>query len=342
MQIDQDTKTILVINVTRIGDTLLTTPALRAIARTWPHASIDVLGHRNRVEVLCALPFLRRVDYISKRSAPWRGWIDFFTKPYDLALVYGFDTALIRYAVRVAQHCVAYRQDDEALNRSIGTIVERPDFQSDHAVRLTFALPAALGARFDGGRLSYMVTQAERGWAAIRLANDLPANTKPIIGLQVASFPTKAYRDWPIDSFVELTQRILAYWPHAHFLILGGNEEKSRTEILKTHLGSAATLYAGTVSLRQTGALMSLLDLYIGVDTGPTHMMSSFDIPLVGLYHGFSRSELIGPIDHPCFYAVDHPLAGPDCSTEASMADISVDMVFDKVCLALSTNTNDK
>ncbi len=80
---------------------------------------------------------------------------------------------------------------------------------------------------------------------------------------------------------------------------------------------------------------MSRLHLYIGVDTGPTHLMSSFDIPMVGLYHGFSRSELIAPLEHPCFYPIDHPLAGPDCSTTETMADISVDRVWTAVQQAL-------
>ncbi len=81
---------------------------------------------------------------------------------------------------------------------------------------------------------------------------------------------------------------------------------------------------------------MSQLDLYVGVDTGPTHMMSAFDIPLVGLYHGYSRSELIGPLEHPCFYPVDHPRAGPDCPMGAAMAEITVERVFTAVRLALS------
>lgn len=326
---------ILVINVSRIGDTLLATPALRAIAGAWPQAAIDVLGHPNRVEVLRALPFLRHVASISKTSAPFRGWRSWLAKPYDLAFVYGYDEALVRYALRVAKHVVAFRQADDDINARLGTVVEAPAFQSAHAVRLALALPAAAGVAPTGCRLSYVVTAEERDRAASRLAADLPPEHAPLIGLQVASFPTKAYRDWPIESFIELCGRIRSRWPQAHFLVFGGAEEAPRIEILKARLGPAATVYAGRLSLRQTGALMSRLDLHIGVDTGPTHLMSAFDIPLVGLYHGFSRSELIAPLEHPCFFAVDHPQAGPDCSTEASMADISVDTVFSRVCDAL-------
>jgi heptosyltransferase-3 len=326
---------ILVINVSRIGDTLLATPAIRALAAAWPDATIDVLGHPNRVEVLEHLPFLASVGPISKKSAPWRGWLDRYSKPYDLAVVYGYDESLVAYALRVAQRVAAFHQKSEAINARLALRVETPAFQSAHAVKLALALPQALGVAPVGRRLSYVVTEAERAWAAAALAAEVPADAHPLVGLQVASFPTKAYRDWPIESFMVLCERIRQRWPHAHFLIFGGAAEHERTAALKHRLDTAATLYAGKLSLRQTGALMSRLDLYVGVDTGPTHLMSAFDIPLVGLYHGFSRSELIGPLDHPCCFAVDHPRAGPGCPTEAPMSEISVDRVWDAVCRAL-------
>lgn len=327
---------ILIIHVSRIGDTLLATPAIRAVAAAWPEADIDVLGHPNRVEVLEHLPFIHRVGTISKRSAPWRGWLDQAGKPYDLALVYGQDEALVAYALRVAKRVAAFRQRDDRLNRRLALVVEPPPFQSDHAVRLALGLPAALGIPSAGLRLAYRVTDEESAWAARTLARDMPADAGPVVGIQVASFPTKAYRDWPLESFATLCDRIRAAWPAAHFLIFGGGEEMERTTRLKQGLGASASLYAGKTSLRQTGALMSRLDLYVGVDTGPTHLMSTFDIPLVGLYHGFSRSELIAPLEHPCFYPVDHPLAGPCCSTDASMADIDVDTVWNTVRRAMT------
>lgn len=328
-------RNILVINVSRIGDTLLATPAIRALAARWPNANIDVLGHPNRIEVLRHLPFIRRVAAISKKSAPFRGWLGLVAKPYDLAVVYGNDEALLTYALRVARRVAALRQPDDRINSRLAVLVEQPAFQSAHSVKLALALPLALGAGPAGLRLSYAMHATEGAWADATLVRDLPNGAGPLVGLQVASFPTKAYRDWPIESFMELCGRIRQKWPHAHFLIFGGSEERARTEALKSHLGPAATLYAGRLSLRQTGALMSRLDLYVGVDTGPTHLMSTFDVPLVGLYHGFSRSELIAPLEHPCFYAIDHPLAGPDCSTTATMADIGVDRVWEAVQRAL-------
>lgn len=332
--LDPAPRRVLVIQVSRIGDTLLATPALRAIARAYPQAEITVLGHPKRIEVLANLPYVSKVGAITKRQAPWRGWL---SRPsYDLAFVYGFDAPLVAYGLRVARRVVAFRQADRRLNEQLYRVVEPPPFQSEHSVLQLQRLPMAVGVPACGGRLAYCVTPPEAAAAAARLVADGAADRRPLIGLQVASFPTKAYRDWPVEHFAALCDRIVRQWPQSHFLIFGGGEERQRTQWLKEQLGGRAMLYAGSLSLRETAAQMSLLDLYVGVDTGPTHLMSAFDIPLVGLYHGFSRSELIAPLDHPCLYAIDHPQAGPGCPQEASMADISVDIVMTAVEKALA------
>lgn len=323
----------LFINVSRIGDTLFAAPALRALAAAYPGSPITVLGHPRRVEVLRHLPFATRVAAISKRSAWWRGRIG--ARRYDYALVYNFDEALVAYALRVAERVVAFRQADEALNRRMYRCVEPPPFQSEHAVLQRLRLTAALGVPAAGLRLAYCVTPAETTTARARLAADIPPRASPLIGLQVASFPTKPYRDWPVEYFTSLVAHIRADWPHAHFLIYGGTEERTRVEWLGAQLGAAATLYAGKLTLRETAAIMSLTDLYLGVDTGPTHIMSAFDIPLVGLYHCLSSSRMTGPLEHPKLYVIDHPRSRQDCTEAASMSEITVESVLDRIRRAL-------
>jgi heptosyltransferase III len=323
----------LVINVSRIGDTLLATPALRAIAAAHPQARITVLCHPKRAEIVRHLPFIERIGAITKRSAPLRGRLP--GRRFDYALVYGFDQPLVAYALRVARRVVAFRQQDESLNRQLYRTVEVPAFQAGHTVAQLQQLPAALGIKPDGGRMVYQVTSAERTWAERRLNADVPAANGPLIGLQVASFPKKAYRDWPVEQFADLAESISRDWPRSHFLIYGGSGERDRTNWLRQRLGARATLYAGVLSLRETAALMSCTDLYVGVDTGPTHIMSAFDIPLVGLYHCYSPSRLIGALDHPKFYPVDHPRAN-GCTTETPMAEISVETVLAAVRRALA------
>jgi heptosyltransferase-3 len=332
-----DVREILVINVSRIGDTLLVTPAIRAIAAAYPGARLTFLGHPKRMEIMENLPFIARAGSITKRRAFWSGRLASGTR-YDLAFVYGNDLPLIEYALRVAKKAVAWRQGVASIDNRLYKAVEPPGFQSAHSVVLQMALPAALGIRPAGHRLAYRVTDQEAAWAEGTLARDLPHGAGPVIGLQVASFPTKGYRDWPIGHFIALCRRVLSEYGRSHFLIFGGGLERERTRELHRQFPGSSTVYAGKLSLRQTAALMSRLDLYIGVDTGPTHIMGTFDIPLVALYHCYSPSRLIAPLEHPCLYAVDHPDLGKGaCGPETPMGKISVDTVWECVRAALAS-----
>lgn len=323
---------ILVVNVTRIGDTLLTTPVLRSLKKAWPNAHLTFAGHRKRIEVLHHLPFIDRLTTIDKKYAPFLGRLLY--KKFDLALVYGHDASLIDYALRTSDKVIAFRQPSEALNGRLYAVAREDGFQPTHAVTLNLCLVRPLGLEPDGFNVSYLVTENENAWAKATLARQ-GARGNPLIGMQIASFPTKGHRDWPIEYFIQLAQQILGLHPDAHFCIFGGSQEAERTHRLAAFLRDRATLFAGRLSLRETGALMNQVDIYVGVDTGPTHIMSSLGKPMVTMYHPTAPSSALGPIHHPCCFAMDHPLAKggkpwPDngASFDTPMADISVNDVL--------------
>ena len=324
---------VLVINVTRIGDTILTTPVLRALARAWPQAKLTFLGHPKRVEVVEHLPFVAETGAISKQRAPWRGRL--FGSRWDLALVYGHDRPLIEYALRVAPRVVAFRQEQDALNARLYRVVAPAASQRVHAVNQLLLLPGALGIQPDGLRLSYEVTPAEKDWAREYLGK-LSNDRGPLVGLQIAGFHATSYRDWPLERFAELCGRMRARWPGVHLMLFGGAAERARTSELARRVGGRVTNLAGSVTLRQSAALLDRLDLYVGVDTGPTHIMSALDAPMVAIYHCHSPSFAIGPLERPRCYVVDHPRPAP-CAADVPMAELEVEPVWAKVLEAAST-----
>ncbi len=320
---------ILFVVVSRIGDTLFASPALRALAAAWPAARISVLGHPNRVEVFRHLPHVAEVGSITKTSARLkRLWP---RKAYDLAFVYGFDTALVNFALAVSSRVVAFRQADEDINRRLAVAVPVPAFQSEHAVLQLLRLPAALGVASTSRRIDFALAADEISAARARLRAAGLAEGWPLIGLQIASFPTKGYRDWPAENFLELTRHIAARWPAARFLIFGGKEERERTRWLANAIGASAVDFSGRLTLRETGALMGQIHLYVGVDTGPTHIMSAFDTPMIALYHCLSSSRHTGPLDHPAAWLIDHPDTDHGCSEQSAMHQIGVDRVWTAV-----------
>ena len=331
-----EAKRVLIINVTRIGDTLLATPAIRAIAKFFPHAKLTVLGHPKRVEVLENIAYIHRVGGIDKRGALLRGWRDaLLGAEYDFAFVWRNDQALVRYALRKARHVVAHRQQDERINAKLFAVVERIPDNQIHAVAWALSLPKAVGIPADNYQLDYYVTEAEMFSARQRLEADFPGITGPFIGMQVASFATKSYRDWPIENFIALATRINDENPGARIVLYGAAADRDRIAKLTSAHPGKSTSYAGEFSLRQTVAMMACTDLYIGVDTGPTHLFAALKKPMVVLYHPSLPSALYKPLEATALYAIDHPLAGPDATSDIPMAGISVDTVWQAVRAAL-------
>jgi heptosyltransferase-3 len=323
---------VLVINVCRIGDTLLVTPILRAVKVACPEGRLGCLAHPDRAALLQGLAFLDELGTITAKVAWSRGW--FRRHRWDYALVYGHDAPLVRYALRVASRVIAFRQHDAALDARLWRAVT-PPAQVMHAVHERLLLAAELGVTTDDNRLAYAPTETElvaaRDWLTRRAIA-----ARPLVGFQVASFPTKSYRDWPLDSFVELGRRLLAARPRAHVLILGDRESRASAARLAGALGPRATSAAGALDLRRTAALIARLDLYVGVDTGPTHIAGALGVPMVALYHCRHRGAQLAPLGHERLTVIEHPTADADCTPSAPMAAISVDTVWEKVQQRLS------
>ena len=150
-------KRILVINVARIGDTILAVPVFRALRAAYPQAEIVCLAHPKRVEVLQGLPQIDRSAPITKRSAPFMGWLG---KGYDLALVFGHEPALLAYALRAARQVVALPTGNPAIDARLFAAV--PDKGILHAVDDRLRWLEALGIPATSRRLDYRVTDAER------------------------------------------------------------------------------------------------------------------------------------------------------------------------------------
>ena len=99
--------------------------------------------------------------------------------------------------------------------------------------------------------------------------------------------------------------------------------------MLESLLGKRLTTLAGRLSLRETAAVISQLNLYVGVDTGPSHIAGALQIPMVVLYHCKHPSRCLAPPEHPRLNALDHPDVDSErCTEHSSLSMISVDRVW--------------
>lgn len=316
---------ILVINVARIGDTLMITPILRSLKQALPRGELSCIAHPGRATALAHLPFLDHLIPMTKRWAPFKDRLG--GKSWDYALVYGYDLALVRYALRTARQVVAFQQADAGTNARLFRAVPKPR-EPLHAVRERALLAETLGVTVQDARLGYQVTPKEKQAALAWRARHLAPNAAPFIVFHPTSFHTKPYRNWPLESFAELGRRIALRWPKVRFVITGGPDDRARADALSALLGQHAINYAGQGDLRQTAAILSLADLYIGVDTGLTHLAGALNLPMVALYHCLHPGWRLAPLQHAHLKLLEHPRALADCNEQTAMAEIDVNSVY--------------
>ena len=328
---------LLVLVSSRIGDSLLVTPAIRALKGKFPDAHLEVRGHPKRMDVFRNNPHIDRLGSITPSRARFMGWVS--GKRNDFALVFNPDTELERFALRVSDRVVAFgnpdigRISDERIVR-----VQRPA-DSIHAVHERLLLVEAVGAVADGYSLDYVVSPEEREGASVWVGSRCGLDSRPLIGVQLQSFATKSHRDWPTEKFVDLLKRIRSRFGASRFVLLGDESGRKRAIDVARRLGDSCALAAGEMGLRKSAAIMAELDLYIGVDTGPTHIAGALGIPMVALYHCLYPGRNLAPLGHINCRIIEHPATGGGCSGFSDMGEISVDTVWTQVVQLLDGRT---
>jgi len=312
-----------------VGDSLLATPALFNIQKHFPNADIDLFVHRNRLDLFANTPNVNLLGAISEKRAWYKGWLS--NKKYDYVIVFNYDNQLsniIKFALRVGKLVIASDVDDDKINSRLHVSIPRLPNQHHIDIYNHYLSPFDFKKKYT--RIKIYLSFEEREFATALLSQHKLSKSRFLVGYQMISFPTRSYRDWPVDNFQLLAEKILDKKPNAFFLIFGSTEDQSKITQFKKHMPMDTYLDLTGLSLRKTAAVMSLIHLYVGIDTGPTHMMSAFDVPMVAMYHGKFPSKYYAPIDHPYCVAIDHPKKDK-CLEKDTMADISVDHLFLKL-----------
>jgi heptosyltransferase-3 len=313
----------------RIGDSLLATPAITTFQKNFFNAKIDLLTHRNRLDLFENIPNVNLLGSISEKRAWFKGWLAL--KKYDYVIVFNYANELsniVKFALRVGDKVIASPVPDKKINSKLFALI--PRHNSQHHIKAYLKYLAPFNIKKLHTRISFYPTYNEINFAKSILAKiKLPRNSF-LVGYQICSFSTRSFRDWPLCNFIALSKKIIKVKPMTFFVLFGAIEDRQKVSSFFEHFSHDQCLDLTGLSLRNTAAVMSLIDLYIGVDTGPTHMMSAFDVPMVAMYHGKFPSKYYAPIGHPNCIAIDHPKKDK-CTERDTMADISVDHVFLKL-----------
>lgn len=262
-------KKILLVQLRQLGDILLTTPSIREIKKQWPEASIDFLAHPMGKLILDGNPHLSKVLTYDEKAS-WRDQLRFLrmlkNQRYDLVLdfMYNPRSALYAFATRAPKR-LAFPSRREFFFTDIV-----PQSQTvEYIVREKFRYLKALG-------LNPTEETLELPWneAHVKTTTDFfqrnPSFEKAKVRVAISPTHRRAERQWPIERYAQLADRLVKDYKASIVWIWGpGEEEFVRNAIA---LCKEPMLLAPKTSFRELAAFLANCDLFIGNSNGPSHV----------------------------------------------------------------------
>jgi lipopolysaccharide heptosyltransferase II len=264
---------ILVIQLKRAGDVIVTTPVLPALRRILPKVDIDFLVDAPFASLLDHHPDIRRT-HLYDRQAPWKSWHRLREESYDCILDFqSSPRSVIAGLLSGAKRRAGYRVS--FWGQFFTESIKRPGSSvsvTEGKMTLIRSLWPEVGPA--GERRIYL-TLEERQWAE----SVMPTTTgAKMVGL----VPThrRTSRRWGADSFVQLAQLLAK--KGAMTWLFWGPGEKEYVETIAKKAPDSRMIPA--TSLRQMAALLERCQTVVTNDNGPMHLAVAVGTPTVTLY----------------------------------------------------------
>lgn len=267
---------ILVIQLRRIGDVLLTTPAVTALRKKFPAARIDFLVEKNSVSILGGNPEIDQIlVYDKKHSFHWLKKI-FFTR-YDLVVDFLNNprSALITF-FSFAKKRLGFKSKGRSWAYNLKVV---PDDKSKYVVDYKFDLLRPLGIERDAEKPRISVESRSLAEAKKFFQAFGPPNAD-WVGISPTS--RRSTRVWKKEYFAQVSDYLIEKYGVKVIFFWGPGEEKTVDEIFSLTRFPAVKYIPE--SLEKLVAFISCCQLFISNDNGPKHLAQALDIPTICVF----------------------------------------------------------
>jgi ADP-heptose:LPS heptosyltransferase len=282
---------VLLISNTALGDTLFSTPAIRALKERYPAWELEVLAHRVFGSLLANNPHVAKIFAYPGRNRRLLALArELRQRSYDLAVIlHGNDpeASLLAY-LSGAPFIIGSARSPLAFIYSTAVAFTDPN---EHAIERRLDYVRLLGADTNDKRMDLFLPPEESQRAAAILTEHF--NKVPPLLLAFHPTGSDPYKWWPAASFIELGNFLYESY-HASILIISGTPDRQQTEAIATRLAGPTLVTGGRYPLLTVAALLNHCRLLIANDSGPLHMGLALGVPTIGLL-GADDPRRVGP-----------------------------------------------
>ena len=279
----KEPKKILIVQLWGVGETILTLPAIEALRKKFPDASIDVLATSRNRDVYFNNKNISRITELKLNPLSILGFIFRNLKKYDLAIdmeEYLNVSAIISFFA--GSRRIGYSHGSRA--KLYTDKVKYNDKQ--HAVQTFLDLIRLLGNDFDSDALPKLqYSKSDSNFVGKFLKNNGIKKGDFLVCVAPGAAESAKSRMWPSDRYAEVCDEIIAKY-NGKIIFVGALNEFDLIESLQGKMENKEKSInsAGKITLNQLFYLISKSKLFIGNDAGPMHVAAAQGIKTLGLF----------------------------------------------------------
>jgi heptosyltransferase-3 len=324
---------ILIIQLRRIGDVLMCTPALRALRKNFPQSHISFLVERESSDLLTLNPQLDEVIVLEKEKYKnplysLRKIWQIRKKRYDLVIDFlGNPRSAYFSFFSGAGRRIGY---DLPGRRLLYNEIVRKNRQPKYSAVHKMEALKALGIEDPDVRLEFFISEEDELFSRRFFTESGIDRNK--LNISISPTSRRHFRRWPLERFALLADWLVSRLG-ANVILVWGPGEAGVVEKIKSLMIQKPVISPKTENLFQLGAILKSCDLHIGNDNGTKHIAVAVGKPTITIYGpqdpiswsypDFSRHRYLKKdVDCPDCDKIKHRCTQLDCLEQIGVKDV--------------------
>ncbi len=275
-----------------LSQAMLTTPLLAALAQTYPETRFDWALHSYARPAVATNVHLSDLVDTGRLVEPDSTWDDVRAVVERLQEA-SYDTVFVPSASSILAWIAWRARIPQRVGLSGGgrgfshTIAVRPPIDVQNAGARYLQLARALGIEA-GAQMEFFPRDSDRATATNLLVEEMDwTGDRPLAILHPGGGDNPArpneHKRWPEERFALLGNHLVRKH-RARVMLVGAETDTDAAKTIDGIMSGESANMAGRLSLGELGALCEVADLYVGNDTGPTHVAAAVGCATLAIF----------------------------------------------------------
>ncbi|GLR04680.1 glycosyl transferase [Vibrio hyugaensis] len=273
-------KSLCILRLSAIGDVCNTIATVQAIQKHWPQTKITWITGKLEAQLLMAIEGVEILTFDKKTGMEGYKalWKQLKGREFDalLHMQYALRASFATLGIK-AKYKLGFSAERSQDFQTLFTNTKVTSPFSLHVADGLMAFAHQIGVPQSDLQWSLSYSEQDKSWAQSHLQTNKP-------NLLLVPGASKAYKNWHAGGYADVIN-------HARNMgwnvILAGSPAKVEIDLasdVQAQLSEPCLNLVGQSSIMQMLALIDMVDMVIAPDTGPTHIASAMQTPVIGLY----------------------------------------------------------